>query len=175
MALIKCRECGKEISSKAQACPNCGAAARKGFGCVGSTLIIIAGVFVIGAIVSGIVGKEPPTPTAPKAKEQLAAEKAKADREQARGAKAVAAGVVVKSSLRDPESVVWESIRANDDASIICIEYRARNGFGGMNRGFVVFVKDRPSQEPSAWNKNCTQPLGGVAYAEEMIKALSAH
>lgn len=24
MALIKCQECGKEISSKAQACPNCG-------------------------------------------------------------------------------------------------------------------------------------------------------
>jgi predicted lipid-binding transport protein (Tim44 family) len=25
MALIKCRECGREVSDKAQACPNCGA------------------------------------------------------------------------------------------------------------------------------------------------------
>ena len=24
MALIKCKECGKEISSKAKSCPNCG-------------------------------------------------------------------------------------------------------------------------------------------------------
>ena len=31
MALVKCPECGKEISSKATACPNCGARPRKPF------------------------------------------------------------------------------------------------------------------------------------------------
>lgn len=29
MALIKCPECGKEISSKARACPNCGYPLKK--------------------------------------------------------------------------------------------------------------------------------------------------
>lgn len=30
MAMIKCRECGKEISSRAEACPHCGAKTRFG-------------------------------------------------------------------------------------------------------------------------------------------------
>lgn len=30
MALIKCKECGKEISDKAKVCPNCGAPLEKG-------------------------------------------------------------------------------------------------------------------------------------------------
>lgn len=30
MAMIKCRECGKEISSRAECCPNCGAKTRFG-------------------------------------------------------------------------------------------------------------------------------------------------
>ncbi len=29
MALIKCRECGKEISSEATSCPNCGAPVKE--------------------------------------------------------------------------------------------------------------------------------------------------
>lgn len=29
MALIKCQECGKEISNKANACPNCGCPIEK--------------------------------------------------------------------------------------------------------------------------------------------------
>jgi hypothetical protein len=30
MALIKCRECGHDVSNQAKTCPNCGAATRKG-------------------------------------------------------------------------------------------------------------------------------------------------
>ena len=30
MALIECRECGKEISKKAEMCPNCGSATKSG-------------------------------------------------------------------------------------------------------------------------------------------------
>ena len=29
MALIKCKECGKEVSDKALQCPNCGAPVKK--------------------------------------------------------------------------------------------------------------------------------------------------
>ena len=49
MALVKCNECGKEISSKAEKCPNCGApvvssvdAARK----VGTSLVRIISMFI---------------------------------------------------------------------------------------------------------------------------------
>lgn len=47
MALKKCKECGKEVSTKADLCPNCGAKQkRKGIGCGGALLILI----VIGVI-----------------------------------------------------------------------------------------------------------------------------
>lgn len=49
MALIKCKECGTEISSKAEACPKCGArVAAKPMGC--GTLIGV--IFLGGVIVS---------------------------------------------------------------------------------------------------------------------------
>jgi hypothetical protein len=50
MALIKCKECGSEISSKAKACPHCGAPTKKeGIqpGCLGRILILV-GILVLG-------------------------------------------------------------------------------------------------------------------------------
>lgn len=50
MALIKCKECGTEVSSKADACPKCGARiAAKPMGC--GTLI---GVLFLGAIIVSV-------------------------------------------------------------------------------------------------------------------------
>lgn len=40
MALKKCRECGKEISSTAKACPHCGASPKKRTSLVTTTLTI---------------------------------------------------------------------------------------------------------------------------------------
>ncbi|MDA8107561.1 MAG: zinc ribbon domain-containing protein [Betaproteobacteria bacterium] len=50
MALIKCKECGTEVSSKAEACPKCGArVAAKPMGC--GTLI---GVILLGGVIISI-------------------------------------------------------------------------------------------------------------------------
>ena len=47
MALRKCKECGKEVSTKADLCPHCGAKQkRKGIGCGGAILILIAIGFI---------------------------------------------------------------------------------------------------------------------------------
>lgn len=45
MALIKCSECGKEMSTAAKACPHCGAKKRQGW-----TLVRVILVFLFGAI-----------------------------------------------------------------------------------------------------------------------------
>lgn len=55
MALIKCRECGKEVSSQATTCPHCGVAVakpKKTHGC--GTLLVLA---VVAFIVIGALGK----------------------------------------------------------------------------------------------------------------------
>jgi hypothetical protein len=55
MSLIKCKDCGNEVSKKAQSCPNCGAPLkRKSIGCFSGLLIIflvIVGIGIIGLII----------------------------------------------------------------------------------------------------------------------------
>lgn len=53
MALIKCKECGSEVSSKADACPKCGArVAAKPMGCGTLIVAIILGLVIISAFSS---------------------------------------------------------------------------------------------------------------------------
>ena len=61
MAMIKCKECGAEISSKADACPKCGAKRKKrsGLGCL---FLIILLFIVFGAIVSSVDTTTKPSP-----------------------------------------------------------------------------------------------------------------
>jgi hypothetical protein len=46
MALVKCKECNKEISSQAQKCPNCGASVPSVLGTISSLLGAIALLFI---------------------------------------------------------------------------------------------------------------------------------
>lgn len=52
MSLLKCTECGNEVSSNASSCPNCGAPikTRKKVGCLGTIIIIIVALILIGKI-----------------------------------------------------------------------------------------------------------------------------
>lgn len=55
MALIKCKECGNEVSTKADKCPNCGAPVKpKQIGCFASLIIIFLVIGLIGIISSNI-------------------------------------------------------------------------------------------------------------------------
>ena len=60
MALVKCKECGKEISNTAKTCPNCGAVQKKsGFGCLTIILIIVA-LGVLLAVFASLFSSKPP-------------------------------------------------------------------------------------------------------------------
>lgn len=68
MALGPCRECGREVSTQAQACPHCGvqikiAAPKAG---VGTGFAIVCGALLFGAAVIGVVsGKNSDSSSAP--------------------------------------------------------------------------------------------------------------
>jgi hypothetical protein len=48
MALKPCKECGREVSSKADKCPQCGSPIKsKGFGCLSSFVIILIATVLI--------------------------------------------------------------------------------------------------------------------------------
>lgn len=59
MALLKCTECGKEVSENAEKCPNCGNPIRlesKKLSPTTITLIIIGGIlFALGMVESSIL------------------------------------------------------------------------------------------------------------------------
>jgi hypothetical protein len=55
MALKKCNECGKEVSTKAESCPNCGAVLRKKTGClttIGASFLIFIVLGVLGSLMN---------------------------------------------------------------------------------------------------------------------------
>ena len=60
MALQTCAECGREVSTKADACPNCGAVfRRKTSGCTGCLAIVVI-VFIASLINQAANGTKPP-------------------------------------------------------------------------------------------------------------------
>lgn len=65
MSLIKCKECGVEVSSKAPTCPKCGApVAKKPMGC-GRLIVVIFLLLVIISIFSSIFSSKSTTPPLP--------------------------------------------------------------------------------------------------------------
>lgn len=99
-------------------------------------------------------------------------------------------GVIGKTldSLRDPRSIQVKSLgygRAPDTA-LGCMEYRAKNGFGGYVEGYSVWrmslLEKKPSllftmDKPGDWNKYCSKAslkdvtdFGRVA-AEKLAKS----
>ncbi len=63
MALVKCKECGHEISSEAEKCPNCGKKPAKLSGCL--IIVIIAVVGIIIAHLFGPSKNDTPTNSQP--------------------------------------------------------------------------------------------------------------
>lgn len=47
------------------------------------------------------------------------------------------------------------SIGVDEEASVVCISDRAKNGFGAMDRGHVMYLHGIPSERISDWNKLC--------------------
>lgn len=54
MALVKCKECGGQVSTSAKACPSCGAKPPKsGIGVVGSLVLLGIAVFLYNSVTGG--------------------------------------------------------------------------------------------------------------------------
>jgi hypothetical protein len=63
MALKNCKECGREVSAKADKCPNCGAPIKaKGPGCLSAIFIIGAFLFIVTSLTDNSDTKSKPSP-----------------------------------------------------------------------------------------------------------------
>lgn len=156
MALVKCGDCGKKMSEKAATCPKCGApppviVAKKSNATI--LFFIFIALFIVTIFLSNIGGNtgsatlNVPVVSDKQQKEHQDAE----DRFQ----KASQMGALLKTSMREPESVEWISINANEDASVICFEYKGKNGFGGVGFENSVVANGKVFQSAAMWNKKC--------------------
>ena len=169
MALIKCKECGEKVSTKAKNCPSCGAKAPK------KTSIVTWGVLVLIllAIFGAIHTESNLTPEQRKAieerrtadiKEKEAARikqselEAKTKLENTRkGFHCLSsfdgshAGVkkLVKEKMRDPKSfehIETQISPVNDNgAHNLIMKYRAKNGLGGFSVNSASAIIDNES------------------------------
>lgn len=45
----------------------------------------------------------------------------------------------LRGTMRNPESLAFDRVTANGDGTLVCFDYQAQNGFGGVNRERVAF------------------------------------
>ena len=128
MALIKCKECGEQISTKAEACPKCGAKQVKRH----SALSWIGLVGFAGFIVYACGIGQPSTPTVSEPAKPVV----ETPKDIAIG-NAQMAAIQLKASMKDPSSFKVLQALMMDDLTT-CIEYTAKNSFGALTRGDAV-------------------------------------
>lgn len=143
MALIKCSECGNEVSDKAKNCPKCGAKVKVPMGKKHWIAIGVAALSVTYCM--SVSNKYPSAPPDPMKDVRLDKTRSAVD--------------ALKESLRDSESLRINKVFSNADGSVVCIDYAARNGFGGMNKDFVTYLNGVPKVGTQAWNKNCVSSM----------------
>lgn len=136
MALKPCKECDEYISTKAKACPHCGAPIHLGGGC-GFLFIIMVVLIVIGLVSSHVLDDPPRPAPAPMTRQQLI------DRDIGPAVGHVYLVQHIRARLHDPRSyrhdrTTWRNDPEDPNWIIVTTHYGAKNAFGAYVRGQVV-------------------------------------
>jgi hypothetical protein len=142
----KCK-CGKDLASDARSCPVCG-----------KLKLLLAFLFLVPlvAVIATAVGKGGRDNSVATEVESKAAY-----RYEQLSERAGVGAASLYAAARNPDTLKFESVLGMDDGTI-CYEYRAQNGFGGMNRERAVLLPNAKSLTTSsvAWNKRCANKSG---------------
>lgn len=150
MAIITCKECRNPVSTEAKACPGCGAKPPKQ---TSLATILFGGAFTVAVgMMVFMGGGKIDIPHAVAAPAIKSAEGARFDF-------VMDTTRAVRQAMRNPESLKWESVKANDAGTVACLQYRSQNGFGGMGRETVVVANNKVSNKASDLKKHCSQPM----------------
>lgn len=149
MALIKCKDCKNPVSTRAKACPHCGAEPARTSGCAMLVLIlfvVFVGLPLMAQLLKGDRGPSSPGPQSTGSKNAVASERqgqppsgyqSKADSSVVPRAKRA-----VAQQLKDPESVQFKDVSFAWSERTGNVAYgwvNSKNGLGGYT-GFQRFV-----------------------------------
>ncbi|WP_254616486.1 hypothetical protein [Burkholderia metallica] len=156
---------------------------RKAIGIV----LVVCILTALSGLIRGGGARSSPAAAGPSQEEVKLQDERRQRDEQSAKRQVVTFGVIqgIYSNLRDPDSFKLQSvfIPDNDKVVVSCVEYFARNGFGGMNREYAVGTSTHGDFKFSPnnariWNKMCATKLGRDfktygEFALERIKAAS--
>lgn len=138
MALIKCKECGKEVSKKAETCPHCGVPLKKQatkYGCGTLILLGIVTFILIGVFSSN----DTSTTSTPKSQEEIRKERIQKHFSAWDGSHR-GLTEIIKKSMNDPGSYKHEETAYWDkgDHLIVKTTFRGKTAFGGVVKNWVM-------------------------------------
>lgn len=149
MAMVNCKECNAQISDQASACPQCGAKPKKTVGIAG---YIVAGILLV-FVMKAAWREDPPKET--RSPQEVALAKAREKAYQDRLGSTMTVLTTIKLSLRDPASVQWLAATSNETGGVVCVSYRAKNGFGGMNVEYAAYGGGAISTDEKHYRQYC--------------------
>jgi hypothetical protein len=142
--------CGNQVANNAKACPQCGHRFTSAIAKVFVGFVVVCMCFgIIVSIVNKPTQSEPAPSAAEEAKFQLA----------------VAGAKQLRDSMRNPDSFKLGQTLIMSDGSV-CYDFRAQNGFGGMNVDHAVvtpsgqFKSSESSGFTALWKKECAGKTG---------------
>lgn len=151
MAMIKCHECSKEISSEAKSCPHCGAEPEKK---TSRLSLGIAGIVLFMVLYGVFTHEEKPAPLAKSPAEIRAEQERQRDFQQAAGAV-----IALRNGMKNPKS--FELVSAHMmSGRTLCVVYRGTNSFNAVITSHYVVSPSVSSDSKTAWNKHCAGQSG---------------
>lgn len=144
MALIKCHECGKDVSTEAKACPSCGAKVvlpKKKSRMGRLFLYALVGVILVGVIQAVVQEENPPKPLTPE-------ESANQKKNEKLAVLAKQCTRAIEASLKFPEGAKIPNpysaferdkfyMGESKGRYEVQVTFEARNGFNAMKRSVV--------------------------------------
>lgn len=149
MAIVKCKECGTEISDKAKICPKCGAPIPAKT----SLLTWIVGGIVAMIFINIILNNN--SEVTPNSIESSVKTDEEVKQENSNFA-ALMGAKQLKHSMRNPDSLEFETVLITENNDV-CYKYRGQNGFGGMGIEYAVLTSkgNMYNNKPDLFNKKC--------------------
>ncbi|MEC8124588.1 MAG: hypothetical protein VX125_12210 [Pseudomonadota bacterium] len=161
MALKDCKECGNQVSDKADSCPQCGAKRKKPF----SLLLFLGILFVLFSVLGSCLNKSNENKTSVNTS---VGEDKLSNMDEGNFHVEVKAKRLIKNISKDPNSLKFRNITTNKTqkfGEIACGEFNSKNSLGGyigftrfISNGSTIFIEgENDSSIPFSkiWKEGC--------------------
>jgi len=172
MTIVKCHECGNDVSTEAKTCPSCGVKVKKPT----SRTTIVLGSLLAFSFGAAILDTQHATTTRQTAEaerlaaltpEQRSAEEAAKAAREIQLQRAIAGAMMLKKSMKDPRAFELTQLTVMPDGTA-CYDFRGKNSFGATfptaavitTKGKLLTQERDKNAFVNAWNAACTRSGG---------------